>query len=33
MIDKTKAAAYRIVFYGCLLCWAVIGGIIVMALK
>ena len=30
MIDKTKAMAYRVVFGGCLLCWAVVGAIIVV---
>lgn len=30
MIDKTKAAAYRIILGGCLLCWAVVGAIIVV---
>lgn len=30
MIDKTKVMAYRIILGGCLLCWAVVGAIIVV---
>lgn len=30
MIDKTKVMTYHIVLGGCLLCWAVVGAIIVV---
>lgn len=29
-MDQAKTIAYRVVFGGCLLCWAVVGAIIVV---